>query len=180
MFQEMISIFTDLKVPYMISDKSLLLMWLKCNTGNQTVSFQIYLPWWRKNSDIVEQEMKKRGLTKQKSYGKMYQALGYKEVWGYRGRRVDLFSNVYKGDYSLVGLRSNHNLHYCYMKVTSIARYQWMDGVLVRAPYPLEEALQSAYGPYYRDYVQWKIGTDILSGYDPLVWFCLSTNTNKH
>ena len=44
----MISIFTDLKVPYMISDKSLLLMWLKCNTGNQTISFQIYLPWWRK------------------------------------------------------------------------------------------------------------------------------------
>ena len=94
----------------------------------------------------------------------MYKAYGYKEVWAYQWKLVDRFSYVLEGNYSLVGLWFINNLYPCYMKVTSIARYRWLDGVLVRAPYPLEEAIQSAYGPYYRDYVHWKKGKDIISG----------------
>ena len=59
------------------------------------------------------------------------------------------------------------------MKVTGIARYKWLGGVSVLAPFPLEEALQSAYGPTFREEDNWTVDSD------PFTWFCLGTTAKQ-
>ena len=168
MFQAMLSIFTDLNVPYMLADKSLVHMWLNCSVGNQALSFQIYLPWWRNNRYFLKHGMKKRGFDLKRVFGKLTQSFGYQEVWRYHGKRVNLFSNIYEEDYNRVGLWVGKDCYPCYMKVIGIARYEWLGGVSVLAPFPLEEALQSAYGPMFQK-----------NDPNPFVFFCLGTKAKQ-
>ena len=145
----MISILSSLNSSYMLADGSLLQLYRNCSTGLSDVDFAIDLQWWRNNSEALVKQIKKKGFRLEKKFGNLKEDFGYAEAWKKRGLKVDLYSNIFEGRFSVVGFWVGSDLYPCYMRVGHVISYQWLEGVVVRGPYPIEEALQSAYGSNY-------------------------------
>ena len=160
----------------MLAGISLLLMWMKCLLKNSLIQFQIFLPWWKNNWLLLEQEMRRKGFEKKGSRGDLSLQYGYMEVWDYQGISVELSSYIYEGDYILTGHWVGFDLYPCYMKVTELAKYKFSQGVSIMAPHPLEESLESAYGPHFkRDFKE----KAFMERYDPFAWFCMGVKAKK-
>ena len=174
--QVVLSSLTRVEAPYMLGGMSLLLMWVHCLLKKGIIEFQIFLPWWRKNWLLLEKEMRRRGFKKKGLKGDLSLSYGYMEVWDYHGVTVELFSYTYEGDFTLTGLWTGFDLYPCYMRVTEQAKYQFSHGVSAIAPHPLEESLESAYGPHFRKEIKEKT---FLAGYDPFTWFCMGVKAKN-
>ena len=142
----MISLMTSLNTSYMIADGSLLQLYRNCTSGVSDVDFAIDLTWWRNNSHLMERKLRGRGFRMEKRFGDLTAEFGYAEAWKRGGLKVDLYSNIWDGKFSVVGLWVGGDVYPCYMRVERIVLYQWLEGVVVRGPHPVEKALISAYG----------------------------------
>ena len=145
----MVSLLTTMNSSYMIADGSLLQLYRNCSTGLSDVDFAIDLEWWRNNSDLMGRQLRGKGFRMEKRFGHLKEEFGYAEAWKKGGLKVDLYSNIFDGKFSVVGFWVGAELYPCYMRVGRIVLYQWLEGVVVRGPYPIEEALKSAYGSNY-------------------------------
>ena len=148
-YQKLVNLFTSLNTSYMITDGSLLQMYRNCSTGLSDVDFVIDLGWWRNNHVKMVGELIKGGFRMEKRFGDLSEGFGYAEAWRRSGQKVDLYSNIFDDQFSIAGLWVGIDVLPCYMRVERIVQYQWLEGVVVRGPHPIQDALISAYGHNY-------------------------------
>merc|ERR1711915_833134 len=101
--------------------------------------------WWRNNSDLLKKELELRGFERELSFGNLSQEWGFSEAWTIWSIKVDLIGNIFKDNYSVTPLWVNGKAFPCHMKVGHITQYKWFEDVMVIGPYPIEDALLSAY-----------------------------------
>ena len=82
---------------------------------------------------------------------------GYEESWEKDGVQVDINASLREGEDMVFGLwlsaevaGGRREVYPCHMEVGEVVRYGWMEGLEVRGPWPMEEALRSAYGENWR------------------------------
>ena len=110
------------------------------------MDFAIELGWWRIIADLMAGGLRERGFRMEKRFGDLAGEFGFAEAWKREGLKVDLYSNIFDGKFSVVGLWVGADVYPCYMRVEGVVFYQWLEGVVVRGPHPVEKALLSAYG----------------------------------
>ena len=163
----MVGVLSALAAPYMLADGSLLQFYRNCTTGNSDVDFAIQVKWWQDNQKRLQQELIKKGFKREKTFGDINQQWGYAESWKKFGVKADLYGNILVDGYSIVPLWIGKNVFSCHMKVERIVYYQWLEGLVVRGPFPIEDALMSAYGFNYRHPIEkWSWDRDaFVTGY---------------
>jgi len=163
----MLSLFSSLSVPYILSDGSLLHLYRNCSTGRSDLDFAIRLNWWRNNSELLQKELEMTGFKRELSFGSLNLDWGYSEAWMKWDIKVDLIGNIFKDNYSVTPLWVNGKAFPCFMKVAQITQYKWLEDVTVHGPYPIEDALLSAYGTnYMQPFINWTWDKDpFMTGY---------------
>ena len=79
--KDIVSVFTQLSVPYFISDGSLLHLHRNCSLGPSDLDFVVQLQWWnRANSRRLQIALQDQGFKRQNVFGQQ-ERVGFEESW---------------------------------------------------------------------------------------------------
>ena len=79
--KDVVSVFTQLSVPYFISDGSLLHLYRNCSLGGSDLDFVVQLDWWNKsNNQRLQVALQDEGFRRQEFFGQQ-ERIGFEESW---------------------------------------------------------------------------------------------------
>eukprot|EP00092_Neocalanus_flemingeri_P054551 GFUD01064251.1.p1 GENE.GFUD01064251.1~~GFUD01064251.1.p1 ORF type:complete len:295 (-),score=74.58 GFUD01064251.1:3-812(-) len=164
--KSVISSFSSLSAPYLLSDGSLLHLYRNCSVGLSDLDFSLDQAWWEDNKEELKEELSIAGFKLTAVFGNM-NMFGYEESWQKNGVKVDIFGSNMEGNSRVTGFWVQGKNYPCTMPMERTVMYQWRGEVEVRIPFPVEDALIAMYGRNYPHPVgqwQWDI-YPFLTGY---------------
>jgi len=146
------------KVPYYLTDGSLLLLVRNCSLPKDDIDMSVDLSWWRKdgNAQFLEKTFLGAGLKRTSVFGSL-DAFGYEEAWHEEklNVKVDVFSTEVWGSGERRGAMWVGGTPFpCIARVEQLQSVLWW-GQKVHLPFPLNPALASMYGPHFMEKQDW-------------------------